>query len=567
VRCAKVAGVPLAYLAMAFGTTFPLVRGVTTTFPGGHTDVFGFLWNNWWIYHAVTHHLSKPYLSSFIFAPFRLDLRLHTIGFLYGLLSIPLFPILGQVGVLNVQIFATIVLNGYLTFALVNNLVKDRAIAFAMGLLAASLHAINFHIASGRPSCASFWTAIAVILSFLRLVERPGAAQSGILTISIFAMFLADQQIVLFGILWLVLLGTISLIQHPTTILNRRLLLTMLVPVLGAAIASYALYFRPLRFDVGYNVPGAAEALTYSTGPAFLRSPHLLWTVYGALVPLGIPLAIFRLRRVPRATPWIVGAILFFVLAMGPVWGSTAFPLPFALLRRLPGMVNYRMPYRFQMPAALGAIVAMGMLLRVSTQKLGPRARLCLIFGLVLAIAADATAHWRDWPFYVRRMPDQPLYDVIGRDPSGGVLLEIPVGVRHGTDRIGQDGEILTFYQPVHQMRLVNGFVARAPDAALAYYRRSPALMFFANEDPPAGDLEADLKQQLKELDVKYIVVHPPMIKSERLGLILSLLSRVDGLQKIANGPELVAFRYLPSNEPMKNSGSNDSAGHSRLNF
>ena len=39
-------------------------------------------------------------------------------GLLYGLLSIPLLSVLGPVGVLNAQILATIVLNGYSTFTL-----------------------------------------------------------------------------------------------------------------------------------------------------------------------------------------------------------------------------------------------------------------------------------------------------------------------------------------------------------------------------------------------------------------------------------------------------------------
>jgi hypothetical protein len=62
-------------LAVAIWVTYPLVRRLGATFQGSGTDVFGFLWNNWWIHHALTHHLAKPYLTTYIFVPFRLDLR------------------------------------------------------------------------------------------------------------------------------------------------------------------------------------------------------------------------------------------------------------------------------------------------------------------------------------------------------------------------------------------------------------------------------------------------------------------------------------------------------------
>jgi hypothetical protein len=140
-------------------------------------------------------------------------------------------------------------------------------------------------------------------------------------------------------------------------------------------------------------------------------------------------------------------------------------------------------------------------------------------------------------------MPSEPVYAEIGRDPVPSVLLEVPVGVRNGTDRIGVDGEILTYYQPTHGKRLVNGFVARSPLAAIDYYRRSPAFMYLAGEVPPPGDLTADLHQKIAELGVGYVVVHPNMMKPERVAPTLRLLASVPGLTPIASRPDLVAFR------------------------
>jgi hypothetical protein len=134
------------------------------------------------------------------------------------------------------------------------------------------------------------------------------------------------------------------------------------------------------------------------------------------------------------------------------------------------------------------------------------------------------------------------VYEEIARDARDCVVVEVPVGVRTGTDRIGR-GEALTFYQTVRRKRLVNGFVARGPLAALDYYRASPALMFLAHEPAPPGDRAADLRQKIHDLDACYIVVHPEMMEAAWVGETVQLLTTLDGLTRIDTGDALVAFR------------------------
>ena len=216
--------------------------------------------------------------------------------------------------------------------------------------------------------------------------------------------------------------------------------------------------------------------------------------------------------------------------------------MPFALLQRLPGLANLRSPYRFQMPAALGVLVAVAMLLQFGLKKMGSRPRMAALVALTTIILFDPFVGRSDWPFKVMGMPQVPFYETIRKDPSDTVLLEIPVGVRHGTDRIGTDGEILTFYQPVHQKRMVNGLATRAPYAAMEYYRRSPALMFFAGEKPPPGDIDADLAHKLVELDVGYVLVHPNMLKPDQFKAVMEILNRSATLTRVMEAADLVAF-------------------------
>jgi hypothetical protein len=542
-RVAEDAGAAAAYLVLSIAMTYPLVRRFDRAFLGAGTDVFSFLWNNWWLHHAITHHLPKPYLTTFIFAPFRLDLRLHTAGFLYGLVAVPFFGWLGQIRVLNLQILATLTLNGYFTFWLVRRLTRDAAIAFLCGLLAASLHAINLHIPAGRASCGAFWTAIAALSCFLTLTERPRPAAGAFLAVSLVAMFLADLQVALFGSMWLALLGAALFLSRGGWARLRRLGPALIVPAAAVLLAAYVLYFRPARLDVGYDVPDAVEAQSYSDGPSAFLHFNLAWASYGIILPLAFPVVLARLGQVRRAIPWALGAVLFFLLSYGPTLEGTAIPLPFALLRHLPGLANFRTPYRFAMPAAFGAIVSLGLVLHAVTKRLDRRARSLVVCGLVLVALADEARVRHARPFMIREMPLQPIYEQIGRDPTPSVLLEIPVGVRNGTDRIGAEGEILTFYQPIHGKRLVNGIATRSPTAAIDYGRASPALMYLAGETPPPGDVMADLQKKMAELRVGYVVVHPDMMKPERVAPTLGMLAKIPGLTRIAEDPDLFAWR------------------------
>ncbi len=55
-----------SYALVAFIFTFPLVQALRTRFPGQGTDVFGFIWNNWWTYYSLTELHVKPYFTDFI---------------------------------------------------------------------------------------------------------------------------------------------------------------------------------------------------------------------------------------------------------------------------------------------------------------------------------------------------------------------------------------------------------------------------------------------------------------------------------------------------------------------
>jgi hypothetical protein len=532
-----------AYSVVAIVLTFPLVTKFRTHFPGtsNDKDVFGFIWNNWWIYHAIADLHVKPYVTSYIFAPYPLDLRLHTFGLLYGLLSLPLMPLLGPVGVLNSQIVLTVALNGYSSFRLTHYLSGHVGLGFLSGLLIASTPAIDFHLGVGRPSCAALWPAVCVLYFGLRLLETRATTTAGALTASIVATLMADQQVTLFCAFWLLILAGHAAFTRRWALLDRRFLALVAAVVLISSIPAYALYYLPLSHSAGYNVPGAIEAENYSIPPYIFLDPIFMWGIYGIALPLTI-VSLLRIGRWPELWPWAFGTIAFVVLTMGPVLPGTHVLLPFSLIRKLPGLSQFRTPYRFQIPAVLGMSVTVGLALSRVVESLEARTARRIIFAVGVFIAADVLAHRLVGGFSIQTMADEPVYTEIAKDPRDCLVLEVPFGVRTGTDRIGP-GEALSFYQPTHGTRLINGFAARAPLAALSYYRGSPALMMLANEAPPPGDVESDLRRRLEELRVGYVVVHPQMVGPDRLPQVLDLLSRMGQLSRVPTSGDLIVFR------------------------
>ena len=120
-------------------------------------------------------------------------------------------------------------------------------------------------------------------------------------------MFLADQQISLYGGLWLILVRDGSpLLERPAQILNRREPSQVsILPLAAGLLAIDALYLRPLRLDVGYNVPGAAEALNYKFRLSSFLARKQAWLVYGTIVPTGFLFVLLNLRKVPQRFPEI----------------------------------------------------------------------------------------------------------------------------------------------------------------------------------------------------------------------------------------------------------------------
>ena len=538
------------FAALSAVLMWPLLVHPTTAMPGTAVDhdVVSFVWNLWWTKHALFELHRFPLRCGYVLAPFGADLRLHTYSLLHGLVSLPLQPLLGVVGAFNAITFATLVANGWSVSGLTLEWLEPRhrqaseawkaEAALMAGALALLAPAVVFHLRVGRPSFGSIWPIALALAALLRLARTGRRSAGTALGACLVAALLIDYQTLLFAICsLLLLLGWLGLDRrriHDRFAAGLALAsILLMVPFLGVyypALANAA--------TQGYPVPSAADTLVYSHALGNFASVPFLRSTLGA-VPLVLgTVALVRWRRSAASRCWIVLAACFVVLSLGVVLRPTSLPLPFALLRMLPGGEQFRTPYRFAVPASVALAVAGGVASAAALASItAVRVRWLALAAMVAAAAVDVAS---TQPFRAQEYAELDVYRRIADQAGSETVLEVPFGVRSGTEQIG-DHETLQYYQMVHAKPGVNAMIARVPRRVFEAYAASPSLRLLADQplaEPAPAGLEAELDSRLAWLGVRWVVVHLDLLTRHREAILRLLdanptLSLVDERQHV----------------------------------
>jgi hypothetical protein len=563
------------FLVIATLVTYPLIVDLQKCFPGvaRDTDVISFIWNQWWTRYSILKLHQSPLESNYVFAPFDIDLRLHTYGLLYGLVGIPFQPLLGVVGTFNLTILFTAILNGYTTTLLVKQLINKYDLGIIIGTAVMVNPAITFNLRVGRPSFASIWPIALCLLSMVGLIRSQRVKYALGLGLALLMALLLDFQILLFCSLWVVLLGVYWLIAKQAQLRFPTLLRSMFLVFLIVGVPFLIIYY-PALFNAGgqgYPLPSDTATIVYSYRWWDYFNPAVLIPTFGYAVPIATAVSLFAFivllvkslfnrinpqilqskpslldlksdghPEIPNSV-WAIGSLIFLILSLGVVLKPTDLPLPFMVLRKLPGMAHFRTPYRFNMSTILGISIALGVTqahrLLKYTRPLS-RTLLLLIIIFLLVIDSRTTA-----PFPVQRYPEEHIYERIADQPGDFLVMEIPLGLRTGIQSFG-DGQVLQYYQIIHEKRGINGMIARVPRQVFDYYRNSIALSFFAGDpiNPEPDLIQADLTTVIAALKVKYLIMHPQMMSVEMQRQVFEVLSGNVNFRLIEQSPTIVAF-------------------------
>ena len=296
--------------------------------------------------------------------------------------------------------------------------------------------------------------------------------------------------------------GSFQIRAHPSRGTIKRGLTALAVVALLAAPLLFALarvvvageYSSPRV--LWQSSPAGADALTLLLGhPLHVLTGRWTLSAYQALdidvmeqslwlgiVPIVLIAATWRqCRHTPHARLWMIVAVVFFVLSLGPFLRlggfDTALPLPQAVLRYLPATGNARIPGR----AVVMVSLAVGVLTAIALSNLSLRSR-----RVTLLIAAVLVVETLPAPTSVVRIPmPDSIDEYLQGLPDAGAVAELPTGLRDGFGEAGAFDHRALVHQMWHGRPLVGGFVARLSPRVRAGYEEHPFLMNLINLSSP----------------------------------------------------------------------------------
>ena len=516
------AGLPVAFLALTVVLTRPGVGRFVTHFMADDTDGYQNAWTLWWIKTALLRG-AWPWWTDRLFAPDGVSLYLHTLALTNGLIALPFQLVWPLTVAYNVVVVVSFVASGVALYGLARTCGADSGPAFVAGCLYTFS---PFHFAHGIAHLNMLalqwlplylWALLAAIRS-----RRPAA---GILAgLVLFGVVLTDYYFALFCALATGLIAAWRRTWRvPAIALATGMVLStpLAVPMLGLlARTTLAGTHEPADFSVdllGWLVPGAVSWWGPITAPVWRRfgSYPEESGAYLGLIPVAI-VALGLRARVRAIVPWVTGAAIFAILALGPwlhVAGWPSFvPLPyFVLTSVIPLFALAGVPARFMAMVYLGLAMAVGLTLTALVPE-RPALRRTAILALVLAgiLLEYAPRPYTTTPFVV-----PSFYADLAREPDvGQALLELPSATG-------------MLYQTVHGKRIVGGYLSRTPRAQWDALVTHPVVRFIAEDLPCTESFRKEIRERLQHESVRWIVLHG-MAARRPLHACLGLPVRVD---------------------------------------
>ena len=552
----------LGFLLLSLGLTSPIALHPTELMlrVASASDAFIGVWNLWWTRTALARGMN-PLEGSWIFHPNGTTLALHTSTLTYGVLSLPLQWLLRAFHVaspddlfvtFNAIVIASFTLTAYFTYRLALGESGDRGAALLGAIVFAFANfrvenMVRLHVLASEFFVLATWAWVA-------LLRRRSPSRLGAFAAAALLLAYVSLEYTAYAAL-LILLLAISELRSRTwrdvrMLHGRRLRATLAV----LAVAGVALL--PLVVPVGARLrEGAigfdpAEARFYSADlldPLLPNPRHPLWQVLPAswramrhdapaimpsLLPAGVPqgipdfglavgwlalvlfvLGVSDLLRARRQRIWPLGALIFWLLSLGPelhVHGHILpMPLPFALLAKVPLLGASRTPKWYMMPAELcvALTIATGWAVRRSRDRetgkgeSRPPSRLEVVLGSLLLLEALAA------PLPLSEVQIPAAYREIQSPPGSFALVHLPV--------LASREELL--FQTVHQQRTVQDLSRaiplrshRGPDPfataewnVLTQRLSAPGML----SSPGASGLNARLKAFLARYQIRWVVL------------------------------------------------------------
>ncbi len=523
----------------ALVATFYFVASLIMTYPlmfrlGGEwlatydPDTYVKLWDIWWLRKVLQEGQSLMY-TSYLFFPEGVDLSFHSISYVAAGLAVLFTAITDTITAYNLTIFLavfTAALSGYW-------MAREVQLSRPAAWLAGAIYAFApYHMAhsGGHPDLA-FLAPIPIALIFIRRALLKGSyryAFYGALMVFVAALTsLYILNLLFFTLLSLFVFWAFSERRWQ----NGRFWKTGLVfGFLTTSLVSLRLW------PILTNLSGLSQAIeqkyvadaTQTDLLAFVTPSHFnpffepyvkeivesfemnqKWPAYLGFVPLVlVMIGLIRRKNWREYVPWLTTAILFFLLALGPILrvnGQTYenLKLLYAYLDWFPPIRTIGRPDFF----VLGLLLPFAICAAIGLEK----ARFLLIgqsflrSTITLLIIFTVMFEYWNGPYNGVTLSQEPFYELLAASAYPTALIDLPMG--------RQLSKLYLFYQTIHEKPIVEGLVARTPVTAYAYIQQNLLLSLWYRNEPLDCHIfnSDDYRSALEELladGIEYVILH-----------------------------------------------------------
>jgi len=526
------------YAVLVVVMTWPMAARLNTHLFGRGSDAWSHFWIFWWVKDSLVHWHS-PFFTDLLYYPAGVPLYTQNIAWANIGLWLVLQLFMGELAAYNVAFMLVYWLNAAAMFFLIRELVREDGrvaayaswAAFVGGLIYGFWPYIQRH--SFHPNL-SLTAAIPLALLFLHRLLKNGRTPDALLA----GLFIALIGITRWQLLIMaaILLGAFVLYEFVVSRAARSWRMVGQLALVGAfagllmlpfaaPVAVYQLtrdhpedIYLDEQYDtqtdlLAYVLPSHAHPLWGEAMTPFydVMPENFSYTPFIGFVTL--LLALWGLAQGwPHTRFWLLAALLFFMLALGPelqVNGRLypAVPMPYSLVENNPLIRLLRNPDRFNvllgMPVAVLAAFGVADLLR----RL--RWRPVLVVG---ALSLLILFEYSEYPFPSQDTAVSPFYTALASEPGDFGIVELPIQPR------GADKQHM-FYQTGHRKPIVGGHISRIPREAYAFISQNAllnSLVTTEQVDPAIGDVSRQLND-MAEAGFRYLVIDnleiPPAYK------------------------------------------------------
>lgn len=495
----------VGFLAAGIGVSWPRATYLTGSLPDTR-DAGSYVWGFWWVAHQI-EHFGNPWFTRSIAAPVGTQLGLHALVVLPSVLLIPVTAVFGPSASYNLLSLALPGLMCYAMYRVARLWLPSQVGAIAAGAFFGLSSMLTWRSWYHMNLAAGALFLPIVLEAAVRFTRRPDRRQAVILGVAVGAALLTDQELAVLAIILAACPLLPWLLRRPVTAQLKPAALALAV---GAVVASPQIIAIVQQFaSGGAGSPTGALATSYVVSGVqlpdmFLLSPRVgnyglggLGFAYSGPTGDGIAtyglvlslLAVFgvvvgwRQRRTRRLALLWLGCILLSLGAVLKIGSHEFIPVPMSLYGRpvsaimpyswfvrIPGMSGFREANRIMMLGIVPASLLAGAAVNWLRYHAAPAIA-------VVAVLAFFEAGWSGNPNPMGTMPTSlPAVDgPIAADHSGSLVVDIPFGIRGGTNIVGSgfDPEAQVLQTADGHPRAV-GFISRVPQPTVTGVEAQP---------------------------------------------------------------------------------------------